>query len=285
MVNLSDLKTPVKNTWCPGCGNFGIYSAVTRAITKLGFEREEYVIVSGIGCHGKIMNYINVNAVHGIHGRVLPFATGLALANPNLKVIGHAGDADCYDEGWEHFTHALRRNIDMTLIVHDNKVLGLTTGQTTSTSELGFKSKSTPYGATLPPLNPIAQAIISDGTFIARGFSGDMAHLQGLVIQAIRHKGLGFIDVLQPCATFNYINTFQWYRQRVYRLEDTDHDFTSKDEALKRSYEWGDKIPIGVFYKKERPTYRDAYTKLSGVSLHELALENIDLKPLYKKLS
>ncbi|MCK5345817.1 MAG: 2-oxoacid:ferredoxin oxidoreductase subunit beta, partial [Candidatus Heimdallarchaeota archaeon] len=161
MISLDDLKTPVKNSWCPGCGNFGILSAVTRAITKLEYDREDYVLVAGIGCSGKIMNYINVNAIHGIHGRVIPFSTGIALSNPRLKVIGHSGDADCYEEGWNHFSHALRRNVNMTLIVHENKVLGLTTGQTTSTSDQGFKSKTTPRGSFSPAFNPIAQAIVS----------------------------------------------------------------------------------------------------------------------------
>jgi len=150
MVTLEDLNTPIKNTWCPGCGNFGILTAVKRALIRLSLERNQVVLVSGIGCHGKIVNHININGFHGIHGRVLPLASGIKLVNPNLTVVGFAGDADQYDEGWGHFTHAIRRNVDMTLIVHDNMVLGLTTGQTTATSRKGFKTKSTPFGAISP---------------------------------------------------------------------------------------------------------------------------------------
>lgn len=284
MISLDDLKTPAKNSWCPGCGNFSILSAVTRAITKLEYDQEDYVLVAGIGCSGKIMNYVNVNAIHGIHGRVIPFSTGIALSNPKLKVIGHSGDADCYEEGWNHFSHALLRNINMTLIVHDNKVLGLTTGQTTSTSEPGFKSKTTPRGSFPPAFNPIAQALVSHGSFVARGFSGDLKHLQNLIIQAIHHKGFSFIDVFQPCVTFNYRNTFQWYRDRVYRLEDENHDFTDKDKALQKSFEWGDRIPIGLFYKEDRPIYRDNYPYLKGRVLFEKKPTQNDLSQAFKDM-
>ena len=209
------MNTSAKVTWCPGCGNFGILSAFRGALVELGLEREQVVVVSGIGCHGKISDYVNVNTFHGIHGRVLPFATGVKLANPDLAVFGFSGDADCYDEGWDHFCHAVRRNIDVTLIVHNNMVLGLTTGQTTATSQTGFRTKSTPFGSVVPPLNPIAHALVSSGSFVARGFAGDPKHLQGLIVQAAKHRGFNYIDVFQPCVTFNYLNSFEWFRQRV----------------------------------------------------------------------
>jgi len=195
MVTLAELATPKVSNWCPGCGNFGILTSFKNALIELGLMREEVVLVTGIGCHGKMTNYVNTCGFHGIHGRTLPLATGIKLANPDLTVICFAGDADCYDEGWEHFCHAIRSNIDIKLIVHDNMVLGLTTGQTTSTSQVGFRSKSTPYGAIPPPLNPIAHALISNGTFVARGFAGDPRHLQSLMVEAVKHKGFSYIDV------------------------------------------------------------------------------------------
>jgi 2-oxoglutarate ferredoxin oxidoreductase subunit beta len=277
MVTLDDLKTPKTNTWCPGCGNFGILMAFKKALIELGIEREEAVLVSGIGCHGKMVNYVNINGFHGIHGRVLPLAQGIKLANPDLKVVGFAGDADQYNEGWGHFAHAVRMNIDMTLIVHDNMVLGLTTGQATSTSQQGFKSKSTPFGVIPPMLNPVAHALVSDGTFVARGFSGDMFHLKNLIVEAIKHRGFAFIDVFQPCVTFNYLNTYDWFRQRVYKLEEEDHDVADRKKALEKAFEWGDRIPIGIFYNKERPTYRDNLPHLKDAPLTKVPTENVDV--------
>jgi len=284
MVTLEDLKTPAKNTWCPGCGNFGILMGFKRALIQLGFERDQVVIVSGIGCHGKIVNYVNVNGFHGIHGRVLPLATGIKLVNPNLTVVGFAGDADCYDEGWGHFSHAIRRNVDITLIVHNNMVLGLTTGQTTATSQKGFKTKSTPFGSIPPMLNPIAHALVSNGTFVARGFAGDMMHLNGLIVEAIRHRGFAFIDVFQPCVTFNYLNTYDWFKQRVYKLEEEGHDYTDRQRALEKSFEWGDRIPIGIFYKEEKPTYSDSLSHVKGMALTKLPTENVDITPLLESM-
>jgi 2-oxoglutarate ferredoxin oxidoreductase subunit beta len=271
------LNSPLKNTWCPGCGNFGILTAFKDALVESGIARENIVMVSGIGCHGKILNYVNVNGFHGIHGRVLPVATAIKLANPELTVVGFSGDADCYDEGWDHFCHAIRRNIDVTLIVHDNMTLGLTTGQTTATSQKGFRSKSTPFGSVNPPLNPLAHALVANGTFVARGFSGEMKHLQSLMVQAMRHRGFSYIDVFQPCVSFNYLNTWEWYRQRVYKLEETGHDVNDKQKALDKCFEWGDKIPIGLFYKEERPTYRDNLTHLKETPLSKQSIENVDI--------
>ncbi|NIP66980.1 2-oxoacid:ferredoxin oxidoreductase subunit beta, partial [Candidatus Bathyarchaeota archaeon] len=211
MVTLADLKTPKGNTWCPRCGNFGILMAFKKALVQLDLRRDQVVLVSGIGCHGKMVNYVNVNGFHGIHGRVLPLASGIKLTNPNLTVVGFAGDADQYDEGWGHFTHAIRRNIDMNLIVHNNMVLGLTTGQATSTSQKDFETKSTPFGVIPPMLNPVAHALVSNGTFVARGFSGDMLHLTELMVEAIKHRGFALLDVFQPCVTFNYLNTYDWF--------------------------------------------------------------------------
>jgi 2-oxoglutarate ferredoxin oxidoreductase subunit beta len=284
MVTLKELETPKKNTWCPGCGNFGILSAFRNALIELGFEREQVVIVSGIGCHGKIADYVNVNGFHGIHGRVLPLATGIKLANPDLRVVGFSGDADCYDEGWDHFCHAIRRNMDLTLIVHNNMVLGLTTGQTTATSQAGFETKSTPFGSIAAPLNPIAHALISGGTFVARGFAGDPKHLTKLMVEAFSHKGFNYIDVFQPCVTFNYLNTFEWFRQRVHKLEDSGHDFTDKHKALERSLEWGDSIPVGIFYKEDRPAFHDRLPQLKATTPAKMPIQDVDIGPLLEAL-
>ncbi len=198
--------------------------------------------------------------------------------------MGFAGDADCYDEGWGHFSHAIRRNIDMTLIVHDNMVLGLTTGQTTATSQKGFKTKSTPFGSVPPALNPIAHALVSNGTFVARGFAGDMRHLSGLILEAIKHKGFALLDVFQPCVTFNYLNTYDWFKERVYKLEEEGHAYNDRQSALAKSVEWGDKIPIGIFYKEERPTYRDGLPHVKGVPLTKMPIEDVDIIPLLKNM-
>lgn len=284
MVTLGELGTPVINNWCPGCGNFGILTSIKSALVELGLEREEVVLVSGIGCHGKMTNYVKTNGVHSIHGRTLPVATGIKLANPDLTVICHAGDGDCYDEGWGHFSHTIRRNLDITLIVHDNMIFGLTTGQVTATSQEGFRTRSTPHGSIPPPLNPIAHALVSNGTFVARGFAGDPKHLQKLIVEAIRHRGFSFIDVFQPCVTWNYLNTYQWFREKVYKLEETEHDVADRAKALVKSLEWGDRIPSGVFYKEDRPTYRDNLPHIKGRPLTELALDKVDLSPIFKDL-
>ena len=284
MVLMKDLDTSHKNTWCPGCGNFGILSAFKGALAELNLEREQVVVVSGIGCHGKIADYVNVNTFHGIHGRVLPVATGVKLANPNLAVFGFSGDADCYDEGWDHFCHAVRRNIDVTLIVHNNMILGLTTGQTTATSQVGFRSKSTPFGSTVPPLNPIAHALVSNGSFVARGFAGDPKHLQRLIVEAVKHKGFNYIDVFQPCVTFNYLNTYDWFRQRIYKLEDSGHDVTDRQKALEKSFEWGERIPIGIFYKDERSTFRDNLPHVKDKSLAKMPSEDVDISRIIESM-
>lgn len=284
MVTLDDLKTPKANTWCPGCGNFGILMAFKKALIELGIERQNAMLVSGIGCHGKMVNYVNINGFHGIHGRVLPLATGIKLVNPRLNVICFAGDSDQYNEGWGHFTHAIRSNLDFTLIVHDNMVLGLTTGQATSTSQQGFITKSTPFGVIPPMLNPIAHALVSDATFVARGFSGDMFHLKDLIVEAIKHRGFAFIDVFQPCVSFNYLNTYDWFRQRIYKLQEEGHDFSDYNKALEKAFEWGDKIPIGIFYKKERPIYRDSLSYLENIELTKLSMKNVDITSALKDM-
>jgi len=264
-LELKDLETGATNTWCPGCGNFGILQAFKEALVELGLSREQVVIVSGIGCHGKICNYVNVNSFHVIHGRVLPVLTGIKLSNPELVAVGFAGDGDAYSIGLGHLPHTIRRNIDLTYIVHNNMVFGLTTGQTTPTSPLGFKTRSTPFGSPEEPINPLTFALALGATFVARGFPGRLPHLKSLVKQAILHKGFALIDVLQPCVAFN--NTWRFYNERVYELEKEGHDPSDWDAAYKKALEWGEKIPIGLFYREEKPTLRDRLPQLSGEPL------------------
>jgi len=270
-LELKDLETGATITWCPGCGNFGILQAFKEALIELGLRREQVVIVSGIGCHGKICNYVNVNSFHVIHGRVLPVLTGIKISNPNLIAVGFAGDGDAYSIGLGHLPHTIRRNIDLTYIVHNNMVFGLTTGQTTPTSPLGFKTRSTPFGSPEEPINPLTLALTSGATFVARGFPGKLLHLKSLIKQAIQHRGFAFIDILQPCVAFN--NTWRFYNERVYELEKEGHDPSDWDAAYKKALEWGDRIPIGLFYKEERPTLIDRIPQLKGDPLVKRSLD------------
>ena len=253
-----DLSTYAENTWCKGCGNFGILAALNEAVKALvaeGLPLENFVLASGIGCHAKIVDYIDVNSFYSIHGRVPPTVTGVKLANPNLKVVGCAGDGDAYGEGLAHLVMSAKRNIDVTMVIHDNRVYGLTTGQFTPTSPLGFPGRSTPRGSVEEPLNPLELMLASGATFVARGYSVKTDHLVDLIKQGISHKGFAFIDVLQPCFTF--FNTYKYYNEHVYELE--GHDPSDIEAARTRAREWkmgeADRIPIGLFYKAEKPTF------------------------------
>ncbi len=282
MTTLQDLATPVVNTWCPGCGNFGLLMAMKRAIIQLGLEMEEVVAVAGIGCHGKMTDYIKVNALHVIHGRVLPAATAIKLANQELTVVGFAGDGDAYNIGIGHLSHAARRNINITYVVHNNLVYGLTTGQTSPTSKKGYVSKTTPRGAFEPGINPLTHALASDATFVSRGYAGDMHHLTGLFKQAITHEGFALVDVLQPCVAWNRVNTYDFYKERVYKLEEAEHDPSDLENAYRRAAEWGERIPIGVFYKTERPTYMHNFPVLEKGPLARQKIV-VDISSLLKE--
>lgn len=238
--------------WCPGCGNFGILKAFKDAVVELGIEPHQFTIVSGIGLAGKFPHYLRCNTFNGLHGRALPVATGVRLSNHEMLVIAVVGDGDCYGEGGNHLIHAMRRNINVKLFVHDNQIYGLTKGQASPTSLEGMITKNQPFGVLSEPLNPIALAVALDCSFVARGFSGDREHLKELMKKAILHKGFSLLDIFQPCVSFNKINTHEWYRQRVYHLE-PEYDPEDKIEAFKKALEWGDRIPIGVIYKNDRP--------------------------------
>ncbi|MBI5465433.1 2-oxoacid ferredoxin oxidoreductase [Candidatus Gottesmanbacteria bacterium] len=246
-----------KPTWCPGCGNFGIWQALQDAFSELKIEPHQAVLVYGIGCHGNMANWLPITAFEGLHGRTLPVASGIKMISPGLTVLAIAGDGDCYGEGTNHFLHAARRNLDLTLLVHNNQVYALTTGQTSPSSNKGFKTKSTPTGTLELALNPLSISIAAGASFVARGFGGDIPHLTDLIIKAIKHKGFSIVDILQPCITFNQVNTFDWFGERIYKLEEENFKPTSKLVALEKSLEWPQngidgKIPIGIFYEEER---------------------------------
>jgi len=280
MVERKDFATPVFPTWCPGCGNFGIWGALKNALVELDWKPEEVLIVYGIGCSGNGADFLKTYGFHGLHGRTLPVATGAKLSNHELKVVAVAGDGDGYGIGVGHFIHAMRRNLDITLIAHNNQVYGLTTGQTSPTSDKGFATKSTPTGVIELPVNPIALALSSGATFISRGFAGDIKYLTNLLVEALSHKGFSLIDIFQPCVTFNNLNTYDWFRDRVYKLEAENHNPQDKPEAFNKSQEWGDKIPIGLFYKEHRSTYEDELPQIAEKPLVQHDIENIDISSL-----
>ena len=274
MVSVAELGTEKKITWCPGCGNFAILTALKRTISELDLEPEKVVVITGIGCHGKMGDYVRVNSFHTIHGRVLPIATGIKLANPELVVMGFAGDGDAYAIGIGHLPHAIRRNIDVVYVVHNNRIFGLTTGQATPTTPKGMRTRSTPYGVPERPLNPLIMALALGATFVARGFAGDVNHLTYLFKEAVKHRGFAFIDVIQPCVTF--YNTYQYYRERVYRLEDEGHDPSDWEAAFQKAREEeltnDERVPIGIFYRAEEPTLLDEFPHLAGKPLVKMPL-------------
>jgi len=252
--------------WCPGCGNFSILKAFNESMVEMGIEPYEFVIVSGIGQAGKFPHYTKCNTFNGLHGRTLPVATGIKLANHKLKVFAVAGDGDCYGEGGNHLVHAIRRNIDIKLFVHDNQIYGLTKGQASPTSMKGMVTKTQPFGVFSEQFNPLAMAIALNCSFVARAFAGDIEHLKRIIKEAVNHKGFALIDILQPCVSFNKINTFEWYRQRVYYL-DEDYEPTDRVIAFQKSLEWGDQIPIGVIYKVEKPTFEEQIPVIKDIPL------------------
>jgi len=255
MVTGSDY-AGLKPTWCPGCGDFGILRALNRALIEMEIEPYRVLMVSGIGQAGKLPHYTRGNVFNSLHGRPIPPAIGAKIANSELIVIAISGDGDAYGEGGNHFLHAARRNHDITYLVHNNQVYGLTKGQASPTSDVGFITKTTPYGAA-SPVNPLAVAIVNGASLVSRGFAGDIDHLSNLIKKGIVHRGFALIDILQPCVSFNPKNTFQWYKERTYKLEDEKYDPGDKRAALDKALEWGDKIPIGVIYEGNLPVYED----------------------------
>jgi len=258
MVTLEDFNSDDPIAWCPGCGNFSILKALKQALVEIQQQPHELVIVSGIGQAPKTPHYLRCNCFNGLHGRTLPVATGIKLANHKLTVVAQGGDGDGYGEGGNHFLHTMRRNINITYLVHNNQIYGLTKGQASPTSDAGFVTKTTPRGALNPACNPLLLAVASDCSFVARGFAGEIDHLADLIKAGIQHKGFALIDILQPCVSFNRVNTFKWYSDRVYEI-DSDSTYDTKDRlnAFQKAQEWGDKIPIGIIYRIQRPTLEE----------------------------
>jgi 2-oxoglutarate ferredoxin oxidoreductase subunit beta len=242
--------------WCPGCGNFNILQILKQSLAELEIEPESLVLVSGIGQAAKIPHYLRCHYFNGLHGRAIPPATAIKAVNPDLTVIAESGDGDMYGEGGNHLIHAIRRNPDITNIVHDNMVYGLTKGQASPTSQWGFKTPVQVDGVILQPFNPLALAISLDVSFVARAFSGDAERTKEILKKAISHKGFALVDIFQPCVSFNKVNTFQWFKERTYYLEES-HDPTDREEAFHRSVE-KDKLPLGIFYiQPDKPTFEE----------------------------
>ncbi len=260
MFRPSDFVVYQKPTWCPGnpsCGNFHILATLRTVLAELELAPHQAIISSGIGCGSKLPDYTKINGFMGIHGRPLPVASGFELANHELVVIAITGDGDGYAIGGNHFIHTMRRNLNITHLAQNNQVYGLTKGQYSPTSQKGYKTKTSPYGAIEPPVNPLSLALASDATFISRTFAGDKQHMLSVFKEAIQHRGYALVDILQPCIIFNRVNTYEWYEARVYDAEAEGHNRRDKSAAWELAHIWGDRIPIGVIYQEERPTYED----------------------------
>jgi 2-oxoglutarate ferredoxin oxidoreductase subunit beta len=272
-ATVRDYAGPIKPTWCPGCGDFGIVAALKQGLVRAGLAPHEVLLVSGIGCGSKLPDYARVNGFMTLHGRPVAVATGARLGNHGLKVITVHGDGDSMGLGMGHFIHTARRNLDIVDLIQDNQIYGLTKGQYSPTSDRGFVTSTSPDGAFEMAVSPVALALVAGGTFIARGFAGDAKDLALLIAQAIEHRGYALVDILQPCVTFNRKNTYDWYRERVYNLAETDYDPGDRVAAFQKALEWGDRIPLGVIYKAQLPTYEE---QVAGLKLGPVASRKLE---------
>jgi len=283
-MEAEDFNTKYKPTWCPGCGNYGIWQSLKQALVKLELKPWEVVIVYGIGCSGNMNDFVKSYGFHALHGRGIPNACGIKLANHQLTVICILGDGDCYGEGGNHLIHAARGNHDIKVFVHDNRVYGLTTGQTSPTSPHGYLSKSTPAGVIEVPLNPLSLSISQGASFVAQGFAGNLLHLTELMVRAIKHQGFSLLNILQPCVTFNKVCSFEFYQKRVYQLEKEGWSPRDRLEALKKAALTNEKIPIGVFYQEKRPTYHQQLIQIKEKPLVKQSPEK-DISSLFKNFT
>jgi len=249
-LTIKDFKGKAEPDWCPGCGDFGVLSALKMALTELGIRPHQAMVISGIGCSSNLPGYISTYGMHTLHGRALSVATGAQMANHELKIIVTGGDGDGYGIGGNHFVHSMRRNVDLTYIVMNNQIYGLTTGQVSPTSVKGMITKSTPNGSAENPIMPIPLAIAAGATYVARAYTGQVKHMVELIKGGIAHKGFALIDALSPCVTFNHDNSHEFFKQRTKKLEDLGHDPSDFAAAMKRGYEWDEEIPIGLFWKR-----------------------------------
>lgn len=262
MLDLNIYETQEECAWCPGCGDIAILAALKQVLAELEIEPHKIVMSSGIGQAAKTPHYINVNGFNGLHGRAVPPAVGIKLVNKDLKVIINSGDGDSYGEGGNHLLHNIRRNIDITHFVHDNQIYGLTKGQGSPTTDKGQITSMQLEGTTVDAFRPLAFAITAGATFVARSFSGDKEHLVNIMKQAILHRGYSLVDILQPCVTFNHVNTFKWYKENTYKLNKAYNPF-DKAEAIKMAMEWDNGIPLGVIYKEDKEEYTDSLSYIT----------------------
>ena len=281
-----DFKGKVDPDWCAGCGDFGVLNSLQRACAELGLRPHEILVVSGIGCSSNMPGYLNAYGMHTLHGRSLPYATGAKMANHELTVVVTGGDGDGYGIGSGHFTHTARRNVDLTYVVMNNQIYGLTTGQISPTSRDGMKTKSTPYGNVEMPLNPITSSIMNGATYVARAFSGDIRQMTELIKGGIRHKGFAHIDIFSPCVTFNLDNGHSFFKERVKKLEDENHDVTDWKSACEKAMLWGDTIYTGLFLQvgtQESLDQREPVLDQGGpLSSRELGISNEQAERLIK---
>lgn len=281
MATFKDFRNNVKPNWCPGCGDFSVQAAIQRAAANVGLEPENLAVISGIGCSGRISGYINSYGVHSIHGRALPIAQGLKMANRDLTVIAAGGDGDGFAIGMSHTVHAIRRNIDITYIVMDNQIYGLTKGQTSPRSAAGFKTKSTPYGSVEQAVSPMELALSAGATFVAQGFSTDLKELTSLIEQGIKHKGFAFINVFSPCVTYNKINTYDWFKENLTHLSDIEnYDPSNREVAMQTIMEHNGLITGLIYQNKEKPSYQEL---IKGYAAEPLAHADLSIDEEYFK--
>ncbi|MUT66432.1 2-oxoacid:ferredoxin oxidoreductase subunit beta [Paenibacillus sp. NEAU-GSW1] len=283
MATFKEFRNNVKPNWCPGCGDFSIQAAIQRAAANVGLEPEDLAVISGIGCSGRISGYINAYGLHGIHGRALPIAQGVKLANRELTVIASGGDGDGFAIGMGHTVHAIRRNLNITYIVMDNQIYGLTKGQTSPRSAEGFKTKSTPEGSIESTLSPLEIAMSAGATFVAQSFSSDLKQLTSLIEQGIKHEGFSLINVFSPCVTFNKINTYDWFKENIVNLEQfEDYDPSNRFAAMNKIMETNGLLTGLIYQNKERKAYEDLVTgfRPDALSKQDLTLSQTDFDKL-----
>lgn len=286
MITKEQLEGVQKITWCTGCGNHGILVALRDTILELGYPQHEYLLVSGIGCGSKIPHYINLNGIHTLHGRSIPVAQGAHLVNLDLKVLVHVGDGDTLGEGLGHLMHAARRNVNISVFIHNNGVMGLTKGQFSPSARRGYVSNTSPptVGAPMNPVNTVALALAGGATFVARGFSGDRKSLISLMTQAVKHEGFAVVDILQPCQTWNRELTWKFYNEHTYSLQESDHDFANKQLALEKAFSNSEKIPTGVFYKIKAPVLSESLAIPQDSQLKEHETNAKDVQAIIDRL-
>ncbi len=286
MATFKDFRNNIKPNWCPGCGDFSVQAAIQRAAANVGLEPEGLAVVSGIGCSGRISGYINSYGFHGIHGRALPIAQGLKMANKDLTVIASGGDGDGFAIGMGHTIHAIRRNVNVTYVIMDNQIYGLTKGQTSPRSAAGFVTKSTPGGAIEPEIAPMEMALTAGATFVAQSFSSDIKELTALIEAGIQHNGFSIINVFSPCVTYNKINTYDWFKENLTKLSDLEgYDPSNRAQAMSTLMEKQGLVTGLIYQNKEQPSYQDLVPGYSETPLnrHELALDEATFDELVKE--